>query len=191
MAGWNDGNETVVGGTGQLYVAPVGTALPASESASLNAAFEGLGYTSEDGVSINKALDVIRLGAWQTTKDVRRIRDNEAFRITANLLQWNESNVPLVFGGGTISEPTTGHYKYTPPAVTDAVVEKALILDVQDGTEIIRFVVPRGSVTDAVDSQFSRGQFSGLPLAFEDMEPNDGSAGWYFFTNIADFAAGS
>jgi hypothetical protein len=188
---WNDPNETVIGGTGQVYVAPVGTALPANESSALNSAFVGLGYHSEDGVSVNQSIEIIRLGAWQSKKDIRRLRDAETFRITFNLLQWNENNVPLAFGGGTVSDLGGSKYKYSPPASSEALAEKAMVCDVQDGTEILRFVIPRGSVVEAVESQFARNAFGQLPVAFEDMEPDDGTPGWHLLTNIADFAAGS
>lgn len=191
MSGWNDPTETLVGGTGEVYVAPVGTALPASESASINAAFNGLGYHSEDGVSINKSIEIVRLGAWQTTKDIRRERDADTFRLTFNLLQWTEVNVPLALGGGEVTEPTSGHYKYTPPSVGDSLDEYALIADVVDGDEILRFVIPRGTVVEAVESQFTRNAFGQLPVAFEAMEPDDGSPDWYLLTNAAGFEAGS
>lgn len=188
---WNRGDETVIGGTGQVYVAPVGTALPANQGSALNSAFVGLGYHSEDGVSINQSIEIIRLGAWQTKSDIRRERDSETFRITFNLLQWNENSVPLAFGGGAVSEPSSGNFKFTPPAVSDAIAEKALICDVQDGPEILRFVVPRGTVVEAVDSKFTRNAFGQLPIAFEAMIPTDESPQWHLLTNISGFAAGS
>lgn len=191
MGGWNDPNDAVIGGTGQVYVAPVGTALPTAWDGSLNAAFTGLGYHSEDGVSINQSVEIVRLGAWQSKKDIRRLRDAETFRITFNLLQWDENTVPLAFGGGSVTEPTSGKFKYTPAASSDALVERALICDVDDGTERLRFVIPRGSVVEAVESQFTRNAFGQLPIAFEDMEPDDGTPGWHLLTNHSGFAAGS
>jgi hypothetical protein len=44
-------SEVRAGITGELYAAPVGTALPTDTSTALNAAFKGLGYFSEDGVT--------------------------------------------------------------------------------------------------------------------------------------------
>ena len=188
---WNDPQETVIGGSGQLYSAPVGTALPANESSALNAAFVGHGYHSEDGVSVNQSLELIRLGAWQSKKDIRRERDAETFRVTANLLQWNDANLPLAFGGGAVTEPTPNHYKYVPPASNEALDERAFIVDVVDGLSILRFVIPRGCVVEAVESSFTRNAFGQLPIAVEDMEPDDGSPGWYLLTNAAGFEAGS
>lgn len=187
---WNQADETVVGGTGEVYVAPVGTALPAGPGTALNSAFEGLGYHSEDGVSVNRTQEIFRVGAWQTTADVRRERQSESFRLTFALLQWNENNVPLAFGGGAITS-VSGGYKYTPPAESDALDEKALICDVRDGAETLRFVIPRGNVVESVDTQFTRSQASLLPITFEALTPEDGSASWYFLATDAGFAEGS
>lgn len=189
--GWNDASETVVAGTGQVYVAAVGTALPTKTDTALNAAFFGLGYHSEDGVSINKALEVVEFGAWQTKLKIRRERDTEDFAITFQLLQWNEISVPLAFGGGSIAL-SSGQYKYTPPAGSDALLEQSLICDVQDGSRTLRFIVPRGSVTDGVETSFQRKEMAGLSVTFKALEPSDGSAPWYFISNdTLAYAAGS
>ena len=42
---WNNSDELHVGITGQIYVAPLGTALPSDPTAALNAAFVGLAQT--------------------------------------------------------------------------------------------------------------------------------------------------
>lgn len=191
MGGWNDPGETIIAGTGQLYVAAVGTALPAAENTALNAAFNGLGYTTEEGVGVNQSAEVLRYKAWQSKFDVRRQRDSETFQITAQLEQWNEVTVPLAFGGGTISEPTGGHYKYTPPDADDAENYKAVIVDVVDGSTILRFVMPKASAVDGVSSQLNRQAMGLLPITLEAAEPDDGTPAWHFLTNSAAFAAGS
>lgn len=189
---WNNPDETVIGGTGQVYVADVGTALPTAEDGALSATtYKGLGYHSEDGVSVNQSVDIQRFGAWQTKRDIRRERGDEAFQLTFSLLQWDENTVPLAFGGGSISEPSGGTYKFTPPSVADAIQDKTLVADVIDGANILRFVVPKGNVVEAVDSQFTRTAMGMLPITFEALEPDDGSEAWYFLTNLAGFATGS
>lgn len=188
---WNDPTETVVGGSGQVYVAPVGTALPAAHDTNLNAAFAGLGYHSEDGVSVNQSAEIIRLGAWQTKVDIRRMRDTETFRLTFALLQWTEVSLPLAFGGGAVTEPSSGKFKYTPPAASEDLYERALICDVDDGTDRLRFVVPKGNAVEAIESQFTRSQFGMLPITFEALEPDDGTPSWHLLTNVAGMATGS
>ena len=50
--------------TGALFVAPAGTTLPTTASASLDAAFKGLGYVSEEGLVNNTETDVEDTFAW-------------------------------------------------------------------------------------------------------------------------------
>jgi hypothetical protein len=58
-------SEVRAGITGELYAAPVGTALPTDTSTALNAAFKGLGYFSEDGVTETFEKDTEDITAWQ------------------------------------------------------------------------------------------------------------------------------
>lgn len=189
---WNNPNETIIGGSGEVYIAATGTTLPTSATSSLAAAtWTGLGYHTEDGVSINQSVEIQRFGAWQTKFDIRRERGNETFQVTFNLLQWDENTVPLAFGGGSITDQGGGSYKFTPPAATSAIAEKALVADITDGSNRLRIVVPRGTVVDAIQSQFTRSAMGSLPITFEAQEPDDGSPAWFFMSNLAGFATGS
>lgn len=189
---WNDSGETIVAGSGQVYVAPVGTALPATAAAAPNAAFEGLGYHTEEGVSVNQSVEIAEFRAWQSKYVIRRIRDTEDFMITFVLLQWNESTLPFAMGGGDIVSDGGSGYRYNPPGAEDDVDDRALICDVIDGSRRGRFVVPRGSVTEAVEASFTRTEMATLPITFKAQQPADGALPWYFLTNdSAAFAAGS
>lgn len=189
---WNDPGETIIAGTGQAYAAAVGTALPTSESSSLNAAFHGLGYHTEDGVSVNFEPDIVEHQAWQSKHPIRVEKNAEAFTVSFVLLQWNEDTVPLAFGGGAITEPTSGHFKYTPPSESDAIAEKSFVIDVQDGSRIGRFVLPRAVVTESVEATFNRSEMAGLPISLKALQPSDLSSPWLFYSNdSAAFTTGS
>ena len=57
----NDATKVSVGKPavdGAVFSAPIGTALPTSTSAALNAAFANLGYVSEDGVTNSNGLSI-------------------------------------------------------------------------------------------------------------------------------------
>lgn len=190
--GWNDPGETIIAGNGQVYVAAVGSTAPTSEASALApATWFGLGYHTEDGVSISESPEIVRHRAWQTRTDVRRTRDSDTFQVTFALEQWNEQSVPLAFGGGTVSEPTSNKFKFVPPTAGAAENEKALVCDVIDGSTTLRFYIPRGTVVDGVTSQFTRSQLGVLPITFEAMEPDDGTPAWSLFTNSTGFTAGS
>lgn len=189
--GWNDPTETIIAGSGEVYIAAVGTALPANESSTLNTAFYGLGYHSEDGVSVNQSRDVIKHRVWQSKVDVRRTTESETFKIVFGLTQWHEQSVPLAFGGGAVEDLGSTHYKYVPPTSASTELEKSLVCDVKDGATILRFVIPRGTPVEGVDSQFTRSQMGLLPVTFEAMEPDDGTPAWHILSNSTAFATGS
>ena len=187
---WNNADDLVVAGTGQVYVAPVGTALPTTPGATLNAAFVGLGYHTEDGVSISVEPTVEDYMAWQSKQPVRREFTAQDITITFALMQWDEDTVPLAFGGGVISS-VSGGYRYDFPADDDALDERSIVVDCVDGDELHRFVFQRGSVTDAVESTFARNAPATLPISFKVLAPTTGGSPGYYLTDSTAFAAGS
>lgn len=190
MASWNDAGEYVVGGTGQVYVGSVGATAPTDSTSTPSvASWFGLGYHTEDGVSISHAVEIARFRAWQSKHDTRRDRDSETFRVTFALQQWNEQSVPLAFGGGSVTG--SGPYKFTPADADDALAEKSLLVDVVDGSNHLRFVIPRGTVVEGVESQFARTSEAVLPITFEALTPTEGGDAWWFYTDAAGYAAGS
>lgn len=188
---WNDPSELHVASGGQIYVAPVGTALPAGPTTALNAAFVGLGYASEDGATVSVTPDIQEWPAWQSRQAVRREMVGQELQVAFSLMQWNEDTVKLAFGGGAVSS-VSGGYRYDFPTDSEALDERALIIDADDGGERIRFVFPRGNVVESVETQFSRSSPALLPITFKALEPGDGAAaGYALFSDTAAFAAGS
>lgn len=194
--GWNDSTEILVGsGGGQIYFAPVGTALPATNAratAALNAAFIGAGYLDESGLSVGVGSDTFDVRVWQQRQPARRERLDQPITVRYTLVQWNETNLPFAFGGGSVVDNGSGNYTYFAPDTTAALDERSLICDAVDGAKNYRWVFPRGNVTDAVETSMNRGAASVLPVVFSIMTPADGSGSpFYLLTNDPAFAAGS
>lgn len=187
---WNDPYETFVGSSGQAYTSPVGTAFPTG-FAEPGAAWSGLGYASEDGVAQNHEFATEDLGAWQAFGPIRRIKTGETFTLGLALLQWNEVNVPLAFGGGEVAT-ITGGYEYTPPDSDDALEEKAVLADIFDGERQLRILMKRATIEGAVENAFTRSSFAELPITLAGLQPEDGSPLYGIrFSDSAAFAAGS
>lgn len=189
---WNNAGESVVAGSGEVYVADVGTALPANESSALAAAtYHGLGYHTEDGVGFNYAPEFTRHGAWQAQRPIRIIRGAAGTTFTFALLQWNEDTLDVAFGGGTVTDLGTGHYKYAPPTDDESINERTVVIDIVDGSDKGRFVVPRAAAVEGVDFTFNDTTMANLPVTIEALEPEAGGDAWYFLSNFSGFAAGS
>lgn len=188
--GWNDASEIVVAGSGEVYVAPVNTALPTTPTETLNAAFVGLGYHNEDGVTLSVEPTIEEFMAWQSRQPIRREMTAQDITVSFALQQWNEENIVFAFGGGAVTS-VSGGYRYDFPTDTTSLQEKAMVIDCQDGSEHHRFVFTRGTVIDAVESQFQRGATALLPITFKVLGPESGGAPGYYLTDSGAFAAGS
>lgn len=180
-----DTDEIVVAPNGTIWVAPVGTTAPATEVAAPAAGWVDLGYASEDGVTFNDARTLEAIPVWQLFHAARRIVTEVETTISFVLRQWNKETVPLAFGGGTVSTPTAGHFKYVPPAA-GAIDDRALMVDWVDGSKHYRLVVPKGTATDAVETNLTRTAAADLPIGFSVLG-TDGVDPWYLLTDDPAF----
>jgi len=187
-----DPNEIVVASHGNVYVAPVGTSLPTNPTASLSGAWVNLGLISEDGVALSVSPDIQVHRAWQRRQPVRRELVGQDISVSFSLEQWNADTVKLGFGGGTVTGPSSGVYTYTFPDDEDALDERAMVIDWQDGsTRLYRAVFDQGNVTDAVETNFQRSGLALLPITFEVNATDAGTSPGRIYTNDSGFAPGS
>lgn len=187
---WNNSDELRVGLTGQVYVAPIGTALPAGPVTGLNAAFIGLGYINEDGPTVNVNPDFQDFMAWQEFAPVRVDKTAQNAQVSFALQQWDEDTVPLAFGGGSVST-VSGGYRYNLPDPTTGLDERALVIEIQDGSEHDRWVFPRALAIEAVETNYRRSVEALLPITMRILTPSGGGSPGYYLTDSAAFAAGS
>jgi hypothetical protein len=188
---WQNSDEIVVAKKGEVSFAPVGTALPITPTAKLNVAFVGAGLTTEDGASINVSPDIMEVKSWQSRQATRRDLNAQEVTIAWAMQQINENNIALALGGGKVSEPSSGIFRYDFLADEDSLDERALVIDASDGGEHHRFVFPRGNVTESVEIQFQRGSEAKLPVTFKCLAPSDGSPIGYYLTDAEAFQPGS
>jgi hypothetical protein len=161
----NASGQTLIGASGTVYVNTPGSTVtaPTSEISALDSDLVELGFISEDGVTFRDSKDVGELKAWQTPYPVRRFVTGRAFEAEFNLEQWNWHTVPLAFGGGVLTEPTPGHYKYVPPDADDLDI-RALVIDWVDGTRKYRLWVPNTMVTAPVEVNVKRDDGAMFPV---------------------------
>lgn len=174
-------DEIVVGANGSLWVAPVGTAAPATEVAVPGAGWVDLGYASEDGVTLTDSKTFEAIPVWQLFYAARRIVTERDLAVAFVLRQWNPDTVALAFGGGTVSAPSAGHFKYVPPS-PEELDERSLMVDWVDGTKNYRLIIPRGIVTENVETNLVRTGAADLPITFSLLGDDSGDP-WYLLTN--------
>jgi hypothetical protein len=187
MAGARDATELIVATSGDVYVGAVGAPAPTDADSAPDSSYYKFGFISEDGVAFSTAPEIEEFNVWQQRQPVRReaVGSNQSF--TFGLTQWNAETVKFAIGGGTVTEPTPGEFRYDFPADTDALDERSLIVDAQDGDNLHRFYVLRGSVTEAVEATFVRSALALLPVTFSVLAPTGGGSPMQYFSTAASF----
>lgn len=179
-------SEILVGADGSIHVAAVGTTAPTTPTASYAGGWAELGFASTEGVKVHDGKTLEEINVWQSFYAVRRIITAREFTASFQLAQWNADTVALAFGGGEVTSPSGGVFKYTPPD-PQTLDERALGIDWQDGSKDYRLIIPRGIVQDAVDTDVSRSAAALLPIVFGVI--TDGSTDpWYLLTNDPSFS---
>lgn len=132
--------------TGAVFVAPAGTPLPTTAWSTLNAAFKGLGYVSEDGLVNGVEADVEDINAWggdlvltgQTTF-------KEMF--TVNLIETNADALKLYYGAANVVVEGNGSITITQ---SNEMLPRIVVVFelVMTGGRIKRIVVPYAQIAD-------------------------------------------
>lgn len=183
-------SEVRVAGTGELFLAPVGSALPTSAAAALDVAFKGYGYTTEDGVSLSKSVEREGVPAWQSSTPVRNLVTGQELNIETTFLQSNEEVLKLWLGSGDFASdggvaPNNGYRADVP---IDPVGQQfALVLEWKDGSITSRLALPKVEITETGDVSLAR-QATAFPVTFGAIAPDSGTVLATWLTTDPAFA---
>lgn len=164
----NDATKVGVGVTGAISRAPLGTAAPTSQAASLNVAFVDLGWIGEDGVTetIPATGDVTNIKAWQNGQVVRTLRSTSEDPVTFSFVAL-ETNKTVVesWAGATVTQTATeGSYVIN---ATSTRTHYVWNLDVVDGAELERTFIPDGVIGEVGDKVYSNGAAIGYEMTIQ------------------------
>lgn len=151
--------NVLVGSTGGVYFAPLGTALPTTEAATLNVAFLEVGYITEAGVTQSEASTSTKIKAWQGG-DVTRVVQTEHSLTFKFVMQETNPNVLALFYGGNYAAGVTTIKSGLP-------VHKAFVFEIMDGDHHVRIAVADGQVTERGDLVYINGDAVGYPVTIE------------------------
>lgn len=146
-------------GTGYLYTAPAGTDAPADLDTPATP-WVDLGHTSrENGLGIGReGGDSEVLGSWRNP-NLRERRDPISYYVTINLLQFDNANLALYFGGGDISGAGIFGVPLNPTAQ-----ERALYIRIVDGARELGIYAPKASIAPEDDMEVDVESFLELPV---------------------------
>lgn len=169
-----------VGITGEVSVAPVGTAAPTSSTAALNASFVGLGYVSEDGVTKTPTLTTQKVRAWQNAALVRMLFTEKDWDLKFTMIESKGAAVGLYYGN-TVAVVSSGQWSLTPDGTSPD--PRAFVLDVVDGSIHERIYVPTGYVTNRGDVVYQNGDVTGREVTITCVYDSGISAPFKIFTD--------
>lgn len=132
--------------TGAVYVAPAGTSVPVTAWEDLDAAFDGMGYVSEDGLVNSIETDTEDVNAWggdlvlsgQTTF-------KETFMV--NLLETNANVLKQYYGEDNVT--VEGDGSMTVAQTSEQLPHVVVVFEmVMTGGRIRRIVIPDAQISD-------------------------------------------
>lgn len=132
--------------TGAVFVAPTGTTVPTTAWEALDAAFEGMGYVSEDGLVNSVETDTENVNAWGGDLVlVGQTTFTEMF--TVNLIETNAEALKVYYGDDNVVVEGNGSItvNQTSEMLPNVVVVFELVLT---GGRIKRIVVPNAQIAD-------------------------------------------
>jgi hypothetical protein len=152
-------SAVLIPGTGQIYVAPAETAMPASLTAPATP-WDNIGHTSrDDGLTITRdGGDSETIGTWQNPV-LRERRDPTTFAITAFLHQVTNDVLEMYFGPGDVD--TADQFGVTSSTAT---IERALYVRIIDGTAEAGLYVPKVSISSEDDVEIDVEGFLAFPI---------------------------
>lgn len=170
-----------VAASGDVYVGALTETPPTDPSTTPGGDFLHTGLISDEGATFVDGKTLEPIPVWQLFYPARRVVTEKDASVEFDLREWNNTTVPLAFGGGSITEPTAGIYRYAPPA-PGVIDERQMIVKWVDGDKDYMLIIPRGMVTEDVETGLLKSAAADLPITFgingqESVDP------WYLLTN--------
>lgn len=159
---------------GAVYRAAVGTALPTNATETLAAAWKGMGYVSEDGLTNSNSPDTDTIKAWggDTVAVIQNSKDDtfsgtfiEALNVDVLKMVYGDDNVSgTVESGITIKANATEAEAYS--YVIDMIMKNDLLK---------RIVIPSATVSKIGDITYSDGDVVGYETTLNATPDSDGN----------------
>lgn len=169
--------------TGAVYYAPLGTTLPTDAKTALDAAFKGVGYISEDGLTRSQSRNSNDIKEWGGgVVSTVQIEYKESFKFKmiealSDIVQkavYGEKNVDGKLDG-TSTSMAVKHNALEP--VSNAWVIDTVMLD---GT-LSRIVVPNAKITELGDLAYKKDSAIGYDVTLSAMLDANGNTSYDYY----------
>lgn len=160
---------------GAVFVAPVGTTLPTDAVTALDAAFAGLGYVSEDGLTNTMSIDSDNVKAWGGDT-VLPIQTGFTDEFSLTLIEsLNEDTLKTVFGASNVAGTIATGLSIN--VNSDEKESHAWVVDmILRGNHVKRIVVPSATITDIGEIVYKDDEAIGYELTLTAVSDASGNS---------------
>ena len=167
--------------SGAVHWAPIGTSLPASAVAALDASFVELGYVSEDGLTNNNSPESDTVKAWggDTVLTLQTDRP-DTFSLTL-LEAMNEDVLKTIYGSANVIKDGSGNI--TVKATAGGMPSGAWVFDmILKGGRAKRIVVPNGTISELGEITYKDDEAVGYNITITDVPDTNGVYHYEYIT---------
>lgn len=172
---------------GAIHWAPIGSTLPTSATASLDAAFVELGYVSEDGLTNNNSPESDTVKAWggDTVLNLQTDRpDTFAFTLLESL---NSDVLKTIYGSSNVTIDGSGNISVK--ATAQDMPSGAWVFDmILKGGRAKRIVVPNGTISELGEITYKDDEAVGYNVTITDVPDTNGVYHYEYITATAPSA---
>ena len=169
--------------TGAILHAPVGTALPTMSSISktgvtINQAFVGNEYVSEDGVTLSPARTTTDIKDWSGSV-VRKVLESFDGTLQWTMISTDRAALEVAFGSKhlTYSNANSSHGNQAQVALGAFMPDEyAWVFLIKDGNARVVIAVPDGQITEVGDVTFASNAAVGWPVTLSCYPDSSGNS---------------
>ena len=169
--------------SGAVFTAPAGSTLPTSASATLDTAFNDMGFVSEDGVTKSTSISTTTIKEWGGAP-VLVTQDEKIISVKLKLIEYKRKDVhSFVHGSANITESSGA---ITIKNNADDPGEQAIVIDmVLRGNIPYRMVIPRGKITSIGDIVYKTNEAIGYDIEITTMLDDSGNSVYEYIAAAA------
>lgn len=180
----NTASNVVVGkpkASGGVYAGATSATLPTTPTSSLHSSLTGLGYVTEDGLTMTKGGDNSPIRAWGGD-EIRNIRTNDSLTFSWSFLETSIAVLKEVYGQDNV---TSASIVNTITLNSDQLDNRAYVFEMLDGDTAFRIVVPNGQITDTTDVSFTDGDPVSFGVTLTAYPDSSGNKAYIYHTLFA------
>ena len=183
--------------TGAIKHAPIGTALPtlssiAKAGVTLDQAFEGDEYVSEDGLTLTPSMSTTEIKDWSGST-VRKVLESFDGTLSWKMISTNAGSLGVAFGEDKVNAnaATATHGNQVSAALGAHLPDaQSWAFLMKDGDARIVIVVPNGQVTEVGEVTFAANEAVGWEVTLSCYPDTDGEC-IYIYTDDGEVVSSS